>query len=177
MKPATPPRGLILAKKTWKLGDGKTWRGKLEAENPNHGKVVCIPPEMARRFGKGTMVIPKPLDVDTVMRGVRRSRLITVGQIRQKLAKKAKATYACPLTTGIFIRIAAETAEEDRRNGRKTITPYWRTIRDDGTLHEKLPGGIKAQAAKLRREGFEIRPGKRKGTLCVEDFENRLTKR
>ena len=165
-----------MAKKTWKLAEGKTWRGKLVAEHPSHGKIVRIPPGMQKSYGKGTMVIPKPLDVDAVMRSVRRSRLITIGQIRQKLARAAKATYACPLTTGIFIRIAAETAEEDLRNGRKKITPYWRTIRDDGTLHEKLPGGIKAQAAKLRREGLTIGPGKREGTLCVRGFEQRLMK-
>lgn len=165
-----------MAKKTWKLAQGKTWRGKLEAELPNHGKVVRIPPAMQKRFGKGTILIPRPIDVDAVMRSVRRSRLITIGQIRQKLAKAAKATQACPLTTGIFIRIAAEAAEEDLRNGRKKITPYWRTIRDDGTLHEKLPGGIKAQAAKLRKEGITIGHGKRKSTLCVTDFEKRLVK-
>jgi hypothetical protein len=167
---------MIMTKKPFKPAEGKTWRGKLEAENANQGKVVRIPPGMQKSYGKGTLLIPKPIDVDAVMRRVRRSRLITIGQIRRKLAKAAKATHACPLTTGIFIRIAAETAEEDLRNGRKTITPYWRTIRDDGTLHEKLPGGIKAQAAKLRREGLTIRQGKRKGTLVVEDFEKRLVK-
>jgi hypothetical protein len=163
-----------MAKKAFKPAGGKSWRGKLEAEHASHGKIVRIPPGMQKSYGKGTLLIPKPLDVDAVMRSVRRSRLITIGLIRQKLAKAAKATYACPLTTGIFIRIAAETAEEDLRNGRKKITPYWRTIRDDGTLHEKLPGGIKAQAAKLRSEGITIRPGKRKGTFCVRDFEKRL---
>lgn len=147
-----------MAKKTWKLAAGKTWRGKLEAEHANHDKVVRIPPGMQKSYGKGTLLIPRPLDVDAVMRSVRPSRLITIGQIRQKLAKAAKATYACPLTTGIFIRIAAEAAEEDLRNGRKKITPYWRTIRDDGTLHEKLPGGIKAQAVKLRSEGVTVLP-------------------
>ena len=46
--------------------------------------------------------------------------------------------HSCPLITGIFVRIIAEAAEEDRRAGHKTITPYWRVVRDDGSMHEKL---------------------------------------
>jgi alkylated DNA nucleotide flippase Atl1 len=38
------------------------------------------------------------------------------------------------------------------RSGKRRVTPYWRVIRDDGTLNESL----KKQAARLRDEGFEI---------------------
>jgi hypothetical protein len=44
----------------WKLAKGKTWRQKLEQEHPNHGRIVAIPPRMQKRFGTGTMLIPKP---------------------------------------------------------------------------------------------------------------------
>lgn len=160
----------------WKLAKGKTWRGKLEAEHPNHGKVVAIPPKMRKQYGTGTMLIPKPLDVDAVMRGVRKGRLITASQIRDRLAKAAGAGTACPLTTGIFVRIVAEAAEEDRRAGKKRITPYWRTIKSDGKFNEKSPGGARAQAAKLRQEGFTIQPGRGKQPPSVKDFERHLVK-
>ena len=91
------------------------------------------------------------------MRKVRKGTLITQGQIREQLAKGTAADHACPLTTGIFIRIVAETAEEDLRAGKKRVTPYWRTIKDDGRLNEKFPGGIRAQAARLREEGFTLK--------------------
>jgi len=86
------------------------------------------------------------------------------------------ADFTCPLTTGIFIRIAAEAAEEDLSRGEKEITPYWRVIKADGSLNEKLPGGTEAQAARLREEGHSIEPGKGKKAPKVKDFEKSLQK-
>ena len=163
-------------KAQWKLKKGKTWRQKLEEEHPSHGKVVPIPPRMQKRYGKGTMLIPRPLDVDAMMRKAKKGSLITQSQIRRELARQAKVNAACPLTTGIFIRIAAEAAEEDLRGGKKRVTPYWRTVRDDGQLSEKFPGGVKAQAAKLRGEGFTIQSGKGTQKQRVEDFAGHLIK-
>ena len=51
-----------------------------------------------------------------------------------------------------------------------------RTIRDDGKLIEKFPGGPRAQAAKLRQEGFTIQPGKGKQPPRVKEFEKYLIK-
>jgi len=56
----------------WRLPKGKTWRGKLEEKHLNHGKVVAVPPKMRKQYGTGRMLIPKPLDVEAVMHGVRR---------------------------------------------------------------------------------------------------------
>jgi hypothetical protein len=148
----------------------------LEQEHPNHGKIVAIPPRMQKRFGIGTMVIPRPLDVDAVMRKARKGKLITQSQVRDALAKLSGADSACPLTTGMFIRIVAEAAEEDRRAGKQRITPYWRTVKDNGNLNEKFPGGARAQAARLRSEGFTIKPARGKRPPRLEDFEKYLTK-
>lgn len=160
----------------WKLAKGRTWRQKLEQEHPNHGKIVAVPPRMQKRFGTGTMVIPRPLDVDAVMRKAKKGELITQSQVRDALARLSGADSACPLTTGMFIRIVAEAAEEDRRAGKQRITPYWRTVKDNGNLNEKFPGGAKAQAARLRDEGFTIRPAKGKQPPRVEGLEKCLTK-
>jgi len=151
----------------------KTWREKLEKEQ-GLPKIVDIPSKMEKRFGSGKMLIPKPLDVDALMREISRGRLVTQVQIREKLAKDFKADVTCPITTGIFVRIAAEAAEEDLRKGKKRITPYWRIVKNDGGLNEKFPGGIKAQAARLKKEGHIIQQGKSKGMLKVKDFEKYL---
>jgi len=87
------------------------------------------------------------------------------------LAQTHQADVACPITTGIFVRIAGEAAEEDLRAGKKRVTPYCRVVRDDGTLNRKL----KRQAARLREEGYAIEPGARKNTLRVRDFRSHLT--
>lgn len=108
------------------------------------------------------------------MRSIRKGRLITNMKIREKLAGAAGADSACPFSTGMFVRIVAEAAEEDRQAGKKRITPYWRTIKEGGKLCENYPGGAKAQAAKLRKEGLTILPGKGKQPPKVKDFEKYL---
>jgi len=161
----------MTTKITWRPGKGKTWREKLDQHHPNHGKVMWVPPSMRKIYGTGTIVIPRPRDIETIMRSVRKGRLITVAQIRERLAKAAGADCACPLTTGIFVRVAAEAAEEDARDGRKRITPYWRTVKDGGKLNEKFPGGVETQAERLRREGFEIDCNARGQPSRIKDFE------
>ena len=108
------------------------------------------------------------------MRTVQPGRLATVSQIRDRLARDHKADYTCPLTTGIFLRIAAEAAAEDAGLGHREITPYWRVIKPDGCLMEKFPGGVEAQASTLMTEGHTILPGKGKKPPRVADFETRL---
>jgi hypothetical protein len=145
------------------------WREKLE--KPQQPKIVKIPPSMAR-FGKGTMLIPTPKLVDGLLREVPKGKLVTVGEIRKRLANDFAADVTCPLTTGIFVRIVAEAAEEDRANGRQRITPYWRVVKDDGGLNPKFPGGEQLQARYLRGEGLSVaHKGKR---TVVKDFEKRL---
>ena len=152
----------------------KTWRQKLEEEHPAHGKIVDVPPKMQKRFGAGKMLIPKPLDIDTLIHKVPKGKLTTVTQIREKLAKDAHAHCSCPMTTGIFLRIVAEAAEEDSRNGKKEITPYWRVIKADGSLNEKFPGGVQAQATRLNGEGHIIEPNKNRKLPRVKNFEKSL---
>ena len=149
-----------------------SWREKLE--KPQEPKLVKVPPKMTR-FGKGMMLIPTPLLVDGVVRRVPKGKLITVGRIREKLSRDHKANVTCPLTTGIFLRIVAEAAEEDRAQGVKRVSPYWRVVRDDGGLNPKFPGGVTQQARYLRTEGFVVVRNGSKPPV-VKDFERRLFK-
>lgn len=132
----------------------KSWREKMEGAA--EAKVVAIPPKMQTQCRKGKMLIPKPLDVDALIRKVPRGKVVTQAQLREKLARAAGADVACPITTGIFVRIVAEAAAEDLRAGQSRVTPYWRVVRDDGRLIEKLPGGPTAQAEHLEAEGHRI---------------------
>ncbi|MFB0559005.1 MAG: hypothetical protein ACETVS_00475, partial [Dehalococcoidales bacterium] len=70
--------------------------------------------------------------------------------------------------------IAARAAEEAAAEGKKDITPYWRTLKVGGELNPKYPGGINAQAERLREEGHTIEPGKGKKPPRVKDFERAL---
>lgn len=157
-----------------KFTSRKSWREKLETQD--HSKIVEIPPRMTRRLGTGTMLIPKPLDVDALIRKAKKGKLITVSEIRSRLARDNNADVTCPITTGIFVRISAEAAAEDLANGRKQVTPYWRVVTADGSLNEKFPGGVKAQSQRLKEEGHSIESGKGKKPPRVKNFEKALVR-
>jgi len=153
----------------------KTWQEKL-ADSKDLPKVVEITDNMSKRWGTGTIVIPAPKEVDEIMGKVPRGKLITINQIREVVAKKHGATIGCPITTGIFVNIAARAAEEAADEGKKDITPYWRTLKSKGELNEKYPGGVETQAVHLEEEGHTIEPGKGKNPPKVKDFERALVK-
>jgi len=150
----------------------KSWREKLESQD--HFKIIEIPPRKTKRMGTGTMLIPKPKDVDAVIKKAKKGQLLTVTEIRSKLARDNKTDVTCPITTGIFVRIVAEAAEEALREGKKQVTPYWRVLKFDGSLHENFPGGVKAQSRRLKEEGHAITPAKGKKPPKVKDFESSL---
>lgn len=118
-----------------------------------------------------TMVVPAPLEVDEIMRLVPEGKIITVNRIREKLAQKHNADVGCPMTTGIFSWIAAHAAAEDEKDGKQNFTPWWRTIKSEGELNPKFPGGVEEQAKRLIKEGMIVIPGRKKGTAMVKDFK------
>jgi len=135
-----------------------SWRAKLY--KPMRPKLVPISNGMAKRFGHGMMLIPTPLEVDAMIRKIPRGQVTTLPEIRARLARWHRAEMTCPMVTGIFLRIVAEAAEEDRRAGRAEITPYWRVVGLDGRLNPKFPGGKEEQAERLRDEGHKIEAGR-----------------
>lgn len=155
------------------MPERKRWSDKLR-DSEGLPKVQKISGKMSKRWGRGTVLIPAPLEVDEMMRKVPRGKLVTVNEIRSALARKHNATIGCPLTTGIFAWIAANAAEEQRRQGNQDITPYWRTLKKGGVLNEKYPGGADAQKRLLEQEGHRVVPkGKR---YVVADFEKSIAR-
>jgi hypothetical protein len=151
----------------------KSWREKL-SDSKGLPRVGPIEGRMTRRWGQGTMVIPAPTEVDAIMKTVPRGKLITITEIRSRLAQRHKVSLACPITTGIFAWIAAHAAEEDAAAGRRRITPYWRTLKSGGQLNEKYPGGILRLRKLLQAEGHKVyRKGSR---YLVADFEKSLVR-
>lgn len=122
---------------------------------------------------KGRMLIPRPVDVDGLMKKVPKGKLTTVAKIRERLAKDHPVDMTCPLTTGIFVWVAAEHSAEQMREGKVRVTPFWRTLKGDGSLNDKYPGGIDYQAKMLELEGHTLIPGKGKKSPKVENFEKK----
>jgi hypothetical protein len=154
-----------------KPGERKSWQEKL-ADSKDLPRVEPITDKMSKGWGTGTVVIPAPIEVDEVMRSVPLGKLVTIDQIREKLAKKHGATIGCPLTTGIFAWVAAYAAEEASAEGKENITPYWRTLKTGGVINEKYPGGVNIQRKLLESEGHKvIQKGKK---YVVTNFDRYL---
>ena len=109
-----------------------------------------------------------------LMRTVPSGKLTTINEIREALARKHGATIGCPITTGIFVWVAAHAADELAFGGEKDITPYWRTLRSDGALNPKYPGGVQEQADRLKEEGHTVEFFKGNKLPKVKDFEKKL---
>jgi hypothetical protein len=149
----------------------KTWREKL-ANNKGLPKVGEVSGKMSKRWGTGRMVIPAPVEVDELMKRVPKGRLVTINELRAALAAKHRVSFACPITTGIFSWIAAHAAAEAEAEGRKRVTPYWRTLKTGGELNPKYPGGVHELSKRLRTEGHTIvHKGKK---VLVQNYERSL---
>jgi len=159
----------------------KTWTEKLH-NNKSFPKIL----KFERNFPCGkalekwgakqgdTVVITPPIDVYHIMKKVPKGKLITIYEICELCAKKYNAKFCCSLTAGIFINIVANAAEEAKDRGEKNTTAYWRTLKTDGILNPKFPGGVEAQKKMLEREGFKIiKKGKK---LFVENFKDYVIK-
>mgnify|MGYP006266749611 CR=1 FL=1 len=68
--------------------------------------------------------------------------------------------------------MVARAAEEDAAEGKKDITPDWRTLKGKGELNEKYPGGAEGHRKLLEKEGFKIVQKGRK--FVVNDYEKYL---
>ena len=135
-------------------------------------KFQTITDEKSRKkYGGSRMYFAPPIDYDAVMKRVPHGKVITVGTIREYFAKQNGADFTEPITAGIFVSIAAWASAQRTEDE----TPYWRTLKGNGELNAKYPGGIEAQKEKLEAEGHKIgKRGRKNITYYVEDYENVL---
>ncbi len=124
-----------------------------------------------KKYGGDRMYFAPPIAYDKIMRRVPYGKLLTVGEIREYFAKQSGADFTEPITAGIFVSIAAW-ASEQRENDK---TPYWRTLKANGELNSKYPGGIKAQKEMLEKEGHTIiQKGRTNIKYYVKNYEEAL---
>ena len=125
------------------------------------------------KYGGDRMYFAPPMDYDAAMRRVPYGKLTTVGDIRAWFAKQSGADFTEPITAGIFVSIAAWASYQRGEDE----TPWWRTLKANGELNPKYPGGAEAQKEKLEAEGHTvIRKGRTKIKYVVKDYEESLFK-
>ena len=135
-------------------------------------KIQIITDEKSiRKYGGNRMYFAPPADYDRVMRRVPFGKLLTVGQIRAYFAGQNDADFTEPITAGIFVSIAAWASHQ--RDGDET--PYWRTLKAQGELNPKYPGGVEKQKEKLEKEGHSIiQRGRTHIRYYVKEYERAL---
>lgn len=128
-------------------------------------------PKSIEKYGGDRMYFAPPMDYDRVMKSIPYGKLTTVGEIRDCFAKQSGADFTEPITAGIFVSIAAWASHQRSED----ITPYWRTLKANGELNSKYPGGVEAQKEKLEAEGHTvIQKGRTNIRYIVKDFEAAL---
>ncbi len=124
-----------------------------------------------KKYGGNRMYFAPPIDYDKVMRLVPFGKLLTVSVIREYFAKQNGADFTEPITAGIFVSIVAWASFQRMDNK----TPYWRTLKSNGELNPKYPGGIENQKELLEKEGHTIiSKGRKNIRYYVKDYESAL---
>ena len=125
------------------------------------------------KYGGDRMYFAPPMDYDAAMRRVPYGKLTTVGEIRAFFAAQSGADFTEPITAGIFVSIAAWASYQRKEDE----TPWWRTLKANGELNPKYPGGAEAQKEKLEAEGhIVLQKGRTNSEYVVKDYEKALYK-
>lgn len=137
----------------------KTWAEKLRGGKPPHVEVLTS------AFGGlpigAKMVVLDPKTVDAYVRQIPPGETRTANELRADLARRYKADGACPISTGIFLRIVAENATDELEAGKKLdeIAPFWRAVEPGTPLAKKLRCGEAFLSERRREEAVPAKAG------------------
>ena len=151
--------------------DKKDFNAMLH-KNCDMPKIQIVTDEnVIKKYGGEKMFFAPPLAYDEIMKKVPFGKVVSVGKIREYLAENNCADFTDPLTAGIFTSIAAWASHQREVDE----TPYWRTLKSDGELNAKYPGGVEAQKKKLESEGhIVIQKGKKNIRYFIKNYEESL---
>lgn len=119
-----------------------------------------------------SVLIPSPQDIEGVIEDLAPAETLTLTELRQQLAQRHGTDGACPVMTGMNLRIVADLAleaidaghdpaeasglvagdEGDSDEGDSEVVPFWKVVEPTSSLASKLPGGP-ARIRQLRKLG------------------------
>lgn len=161
-------------KKTWrqKLADQKSFPKvlKLEKRFPCYNAVHKMGAEVG-----DPVVLVNASEIGPLVAEVPKGKVITIWDICRAIARKHRVKACCSLATGIFIMAIANAVEEsiaEEDPSPLARIPYRRTLKADGFLNEKYPGGLEAPKNRLLKEGHRVIARGKKSQ--VADWEKHL---
>ena len=116
----------------------KTWIQKRDTDKQSKVKVLekkfADMPEGCRMF------IATPKIIDAYLRSIPLGTSVELSTMRKDLALSNDAEMTCPVTTGIFLRVASEAALEELALGKTVdeVAPFWRVVKAESKLAAKL---------------------------------------
>lgn len=112
----------------------KPWAEKFQ--KPSEPVIEVLDKNYAGHVPGDVMLISTPAEIDSEIRKLPKGTAEDLTWLRELLAKKHQADFTCPLTTGIFTRIAAEKSIEENSG-----LAFWRVVDPKSPLANKLSYG------------------------------------
>jgi hypothetical protein len=136
---------VLMAKKSWTEKYHTTAKPEVKKTDK---KFADIP-------DGASMLIATPKIVEDYIKQIPNGKTADIKTMRAELAAEFHAEYTCPVTSGIFLRIVAEKAHEEYRQGKKNIAPFWRMFNPTSPAAKKLTFGTDFLTQKRKAEGIE----------------------
>lgn len=120
----------------------KSWAEKMKPDMKHEVKVNDK--DFADIPAGHSFLIATPTIVEEYVRHIPEGKHVPIKQMREDLAAEYHAEYTCPVTAGIFLRIAAEKAYEEYQQGKSLdkIMPFWRMIDLKSPSAKKMACGV-----------------------------------
>ena len=128
----------------------KTAHERLEA-NKKEKKVILEKDFAGVKKGQ-RLYVATPRIIDDYINKIPYGKTSSIPILRNELAQQNECDATCPVSTAIFIRIAAQAAIDDLASGKKEqdITPFWRLLSSEDNIAKKL--SIDGQWIDMQRE-------------------------
>lgn len=123
------------------MGDraGTDWEARFQASREPQVKV--LEKSFAGIPAGARMLVVTPRIVDAAVCDIAPGAVVAAAALRQRLAGRHGADDACPVTTGIALRVVAERSYLRLQAGMEPVTPFWRAVDPDSDLAGKLACG------------------------------------
>lgn len=131
----------------------KSWESRLKKSKVPVVKLLEF--DFAGLKSGTTMLVSSPQEVASYINGLPAGTTRTMVEMRADLAQQHAADGTCPVSTAIFLRVVAEAALEQLKEGGdvEQITPFWRVVDPGDKLAQKLTCGPDFVRAQRVREG------------------------
>ena len=115
-------------------------------------KMVVLDKDFAGVKKGQKLFVATPKIVDDYIKKIPYGETRTIERMRRELSRRRKCDATCPVSSAIFIRIAAQSALDDIDSGKSIseVTPFWRLLTSKDKISKKL--AIDPQWIDLQRE-------------------------